>query len=189
MIGRISGVGTGTYYNYSIGGANTANRIGQDADPDSRVQGLPGQTDDDSNIGKPTDEQKKPGRKSSPQDCETCKNRKYQDGSDEFDVSFQTPQHVDPSAAGAAVRAHEYEHVANAYQKAKETGGKVLSVGVSIHTAVCPECGRVYVSGGLTKSTIATPTGESDKDKNPYDQQKDAINGMLNTGLRANLTT
>lgn len=29
----------------------------------------------------------KPGRKSSPAECETCKNRKYQDGSDEM-VSF-----------------------------------------------------------------------------------------------------
>lgn len=161
---------------------------GQDGD-DARLKGLPGQDDED-NIGKPADEQKKPGRKSSPQDCETCKNRKYQDGSDEFDVSFQTPQHVDPAAAGAAVRAHEYEHVANAYQKAKENDGKVLSVGVSIHTAVCPECGRVYVSGGVTKSTIATPTGDDkDEEKNPYDQQKQAIGGMLNTGMRANYTT
>lgn len=30
-----------------------------------------------------------PGRKSSPAECETCKNRKYQDGSDEM-VSFKT---------------------------------------------------------------------------------------------------
>ena len=31
----------------------------------------------------------KPGRKSSPAECETCKNRKYQDGSNEM-VSFKS---------------------------------------------------------------------------------------------------
>ncbi len=106
------------------------------------------------------DEKKKPGGKSSPEDCETCKNRKYKDGSDESDVSFQTATHVDPSAAGAKVRAHEQEHVSNAYSKAAEAGGKVLSVGVAIHTSVCPECGRIYVSGGVTHTVIAYPNGE-----------------------------
>ena len=188
MIRGISGYNP--QQNFNIGGYGAHTEAGKASDDDARLKGLPGQDedDDDSNIGKPADEQKKPGRKSSPEDCETCKNRKYQDGSDESDVSFQTPQHIDPAAAGAAVRAHEYEHVANAYQKAKESGGKVLSVGVSIHTSVCPECGRVYVSGGLTTSRIATPT-DDDKDKNPYDQQKEAIGSMLNTGMRANYTT
>lgn len=145
------------------------------------------------------DEHAHPGRKSSPEDCETCKRRKYQDGSNESDVSFQNPTHIDPSAAGAAVRAHEQEHVMNAYQKAKEKDGKVLSVGVSIHTSVCPECGRVYVSGGLTTSRIAYPKdnpGEDEDDKsltaagsNPYDKQKDAIGQMLNVGIRTDTIT
>ena len=58
--------------------------------------------------------------------CTTCANRKYQDGSDE-QVSFKSAQHVSPEAAGARVRGHEQEHVNNAYDKAKEAGGKVGS--------------------------------------------------------------
>ncbi len=103
------------------------------------------------------DGEKKAGGRSSPEECETCKNRKYKDGSDESDVSFQTATHIDPSAAGARVRSHEQEHVTNAYSKAAEAGGKVISVGVAIHTSVCPECGRTYVSGGVTHSVIAYP--------------------------------
>lgn len=87
-------------------------------------------------------------------ECQTCKNRKYVDGSDEM-VSFKSPTHVSPGAAGGAVRAHEQEHVSNAYAKANEGGGKVLRASVSIYTSICPECGRVYVSGGLTRTAIA----------------------------------
>ena len=32
--------------------------------------------------------------------------------------------------------------------------GKVISASVSIHTAVCPECGRTYISGGTTHTQI-----------------------------------
>lgn len=99
-------------------------------------------------------DEKKPGRKSSPAECETCKKRKYMDGSDEM-VSYKTPTHIDPSESASKVSAHENEHVSNAYQKAEKNNGKVLSVTVSMHTAVCPECGRTYVSGGETRSTIA----------------------------------
>ena len=112
------------------------------------------------------DEIKKPGRKSSPEECQTCKERKYQDGSDEGNVSFKAAAHISPNAAGAVVRAHEGEHVANAYAKAEKNNGKVVNASVSIHTAICPECGRTYVSGGTTSTTIKY-TGES----NPY--QKD----------------
>ena len=94
------------------------------------------------------DKVKKPGKRSSPEDCETCANRKYQDGSDEDNVSFKTASHISPESAGAKVRAHEGEHVSNAYKKAAQKDGKVLNASVSIHTSVCPECGRTYVSGG-----------------------------------------
>ena len=100
------------------------------------------------------DKQVKPGRRSSPEDCETCKNRKYQDGSNEANVSFKTAAHVSPEAAAGAVRAHEQQHVSNAYKKAAEGDGKVVSANVSIHTAVCPECGKSYVSGGTTRTSI-----------------------------------
>jgi hypothetical protein len=126
------------------------------------------------------DEVKKAGRHSSPAECETCKNRKYQDGSDE-NVSYKAATHISPQAAASAVRAHEGEHVANAYVKAAQKDGRVLSVGVSIHTAVCPECGRVYVSGGETSEAIAIPKNGG----NPYEKQKKAVHGMLNLGLHA----
>lgn len=87
------------------------------------------------------------------EECETCANRKYQDGSDEM-VSFKSATHVAPEAAASAVRSHEGEHVSNAYKKASEGGGEVINASVSIHTAICPECGRVYVSGGTTTTNI-----------------------------------
>ena len=123
----------------------------------------------------------KPGYESAPQDCETCKNRKYQDGSDEENVSFKNPAHVSPQASGAAVRAHEAMHVSNAYRKAAQSGGQVLSCGVSVHQAICPECGSVYTAGGLTTTVTRTP--KDDGQKNPYARYKASINSIMNTGL------
>ena len=99
----------------------------------------------------------KAGRISSPSECKTCKQRKYQDGSNEMDVSFKSASHISVSEAPSKVRAHEQEHVANAYQKAEENGGKVLQASVSIKTAICPECGTTYVSGGETSTKISYP--------------------------------
>lgn len=99
----------------------------------------------------------KSGRVSSPSECKTCKQRKYQDGSNEMDVSFKSASHISVSEAPSKVRAHEQEHVNNAYQKAEERGGKVLQASVSIKTAVCPECGTTYVAGGETSTKIAYP--------------------------------
>jgi hypothetical protein len=108
------------------------------------------------------DKVKKPGKRSSPEECETCANRKYQDGSDE-NVSFKTASHISPESAGARVRAHEGEHVSNAYKKAAQKDGKVLNASVSIHTSICPECGRTYVAGGVTNTTI-----KYSNEDNPY---------------------
>ena len=113
-----------------------------------------------------------PGRRSSPAECQTCKERKYQDGSNE-NVSFKSAQHISPEAAGARVRAHEQEHVANAYSKASQKGGKVIRASVAIHTAICPECGRTYVSGGTTSTQI-----KYSDEKNPYQQNKKASEAM-----------
>lgn len=101
----------------------------------------------------------------SSRECQTCKNRKYQDGSDEM-VSFKNPAHISPLQAGTAVRAHEQEHVSNAYSKAAQGNGKVLSASVSLRTAICPECGRSYVAGGTTNTQI-----KYYNEDNPY--QKD----------------
>ncbi len=97
-------------------------------------------------------------------ECETCKNRKYQDGSNEM-VSFKTAQHIPTAAVATRVRGHEQEHVANAYSKAAQNNGKVIQASVAIHTAVCPECGRTYVSGGTTTTRIAYYNED-----NPYQQ-------------------
>ena len=118
-----------------------------------------------------------PGKKSSPAECETCANRMYQDGSDEGDVSFKAPGHIDPAASAATVRGHEQEHVTNAFEKAAKAGGKVLQASVQLMTAVCPECGRSYVSGGLTTTRIAYPN-----ENQPYMQGRksmDAANGAV----------
>lgn len=101
-------------------------------------------------------------------ECQTCKERKYQDGSDEM-VSFKAAAHISPEAAGTRVRAHEQEHVSNAYKKAAKDDGKVLMASVRIHTSVCPECGRSYVSGGTTATKIQY------KQDNPYDKNTKAL--------------
>ena len=108
---------------------------------------------------------KSAGRKSSPAECETCASRKYQDGSDE-NVSFKTAQHISPEAAASRVRAHEQEHVNNAYNKAAKNNGKVISANVAIKTAICPECGRSYVSGGTTTTQIKYYNEENPYQKN-----------------------
>ncbi len=93
-------------------------------------------------------------------ECQTCKNRKYQDGSDDSGVSFQTPTRVDPKAAASKVRSHEQEHVSRNQAKADREGNEIVSQSVTIHTGICPECGKVYVSGGTTKTI--TKSGNND---------------------------
>jgi hypothetical protein len=87
-------------------------------------------------------------------ECQTCANRKYQDGSDDPGVSFQTPTKVSSGAAVSAVRAHEQEHVTRNAAKA-DREGKTAHSTVAIHTAICPECGKSYVSGGTTTTTYS----------------------------------
>lgn len=131
------------------------------------------------NPGESTE--KKPGAKSSPAECETCKNRKYQDGSDEM-VSFKAAAHISPEAAGAAVRGHEQEHVSNAYKKASMNNGKVVRASVSIHTSVCPECGRSYVSGGTTSTQI-----KYYNEDNPYQKALKTQDASKYSGMNVNV--
>ena len=105
-----------------------------------------------------------------------AKNRKYVDGSNE-NVSYKSAAHIAPGAAGNAVRAHEGEHVSNAYTKASQNNGKVISASVSIHTSVCPECGRTYVSGGTTNTMIKYPN-----ESNPYQQERKSQDALRFTG-------
>ncbi len=111
--------------------------------------------------------------------CETCENRKYQDGSDEM-VSFKSPTRIAPESAASAVRAHEQEHVSNAYQKAATKGGEVVRASVTIHTAVCPECGRSYVSGGTTSTQIKYPN-----EQQPYQKELRSADRAKYLGMNA----
>lgn len=131
------------------------------------------------NPGESTE--KKPGAKSSPAECETCKNRKYQDGSDEM-VSFKSASHIAPEAAASAVRSHEQEHVSNAYKKAATNNGKVVQASVSIHTAICPECGRSYVSGGTTHTQI-----KYYNEDNPYQKALKTQDAAKYSGMHLDL--
>lgn len=110
-------------------------------------------------------------------ECQTCKNRKYQDGSDEM-VSFKSAAHISPNAAAAAVRGHEQEHVVNAYKKAAQNdNAKVIQASVTLKTAICPECGRAYVSGGVTNTKIAYSNEEQPYQKNLKAFQEEATKG------------
>ena len=104
-------------------------------------------------------------------ECQTCKERKYQDGSDDAGVSFKTPTHISPDQAASAVKGHEMEHVVRERAAAKREDRRVVSQSVTMHTSICPECGRVYVSGGTTRTTTA-----SEPDTAEAMQQQDGKN-------------
>lgn len=95
-------------------------------------------------------------------ECQTCENRKYQDGSDDPGVSFKTPSKIAPEAAAATVRGHEMEHVVRERAEAQREGKEVVSQSVRMQTGICPECGDVYVSGGTTTTTTAQKAPQQD---------------------------
>ncbi len=153
----IGGIGFESYKAYNEMSYNTA------ADADTSRSVVPADTGVSRYSVTTEREAKKAGmtdaeirglKKSGQIECSTCASRKYQDGSDE-NVSFKSAAHISPNAAGAAVRAHEGEHVSNAYKKAAMGDGKVLRASVAIHMSTCPECGRSYVSGGTTHTSIS----------------------------------
>jgi len=101
-------------------------------------------------------------------ECQTCKERTYQDGSNDPGVSFKAPGHIDAGSSGAVVMAHEQEHVGNEQANAQREGRRVVSQSVRLFSAVCPECGKVYVSGGETRTTTVS---------DPKTQQNDSSLG------------
>ena len=127
---------------------------------------LPWENADELKAGQAKDDSKSPREVMEESECQTCKNRKYQDGSDEM-VSFKSAAHISPSASASRVRAHEQEHVNNAYTKAAQNNGKVLSASVALKSAICPECGRSYVAGGTTTTQI-----KYQDESNPYTKNK-----------------
>lgn len=150
----ITGVGSSSYlYGYGISDSDTKNVTGKE-----------------NGIGSVDENWKQ-------KECQTCKNRKYVDGSDEANVSFKSAAHVSPQAASSAVRAHEGQHVSNAYSKASEENGRVISASVQIHTSICPECGRSYVSGGVTNTQI-----KYYNESNPYQKDLKVTDGIKARG-------
>ena len=109
-------------------------------------------------------------------ECQTCKNRKYVDGSNEGNVSFKAPGHIAPEASAATVMGHELEHVANARREGNKPGNELISSTVSLKMDICPECGRAYVSGGVTHTTIK-------KSSNPFDKAMYEAQGRLLAGM------
>lgn len=112
-------------------------------------------------------------------ECQTCKNRRYKDQSDDPGVSFQTASHIDPSAAYSAVRAHENEHVARNKTQAEQHGQKIAYQTVTIHRAICPECGRSYVSGGVTH-TVTKADNSAKYTIGDLDLEKDPVGSIVN---------
>ncbi|MCI8649257.1 MAG: hypothetical protein HFG20_03990 [Anaerotruncus sp.] len=86
------------------------------------------------------------------EECQTCENRRYQDGSDDPGVSFKTPGKIAPQLSASVVRGHEMEHVFREQAKAEREDRDVVSQRVTLHLGVCPECGKAYVSGGTTET-------------------------------------
>lgn len=134
MVGPIGGIGTDyAAYGYGFASARAAGSVqgGQAVNASTGADGI------------------------MPGECKTCAERQYVDGSDDSGVSFQTPTNVKPEAAASAVMSHEQEHVSREKSKAESEGRKVVNQNVQIHTGVCPECGKTYVSGGTTTTTTA----------------------------------
>lgn len=108
--------------------------------------------EDELGLLKRPDDVKTPQEVMEDSECKTCAERKYQDGSDDPGVSFKTAAHISPEQAAAKVRSHEYEHVVREQSKADRENKEVVSQSVRLHTDICPECGRTYVSGGVTNT-------------------------------------
>lgn len=101
-------------------------------------------------------------------ECATCASRTYVDGSNDPGVSFKSPAHISPEASFAMVSSHEQEHVTNERARAQSENREVISQSVQIFSSVCPECGKHYASGGVTRTTTgakATSAYSSQVDK------------------------
>ena len=62
---------------------------------------------------------------------------------------------VDPSAAACGEIVYE---ICREQAKADREDRKVVSQTVTMHTEICPECGKAYVSGGTTRTVTKADT-------------------------------
>ncbi len=144
---------------------------GQEEDGKKAVPGLPGQGEDGPDVEASGAESAREAREDG--ECETCEKRKYQDGSDDMGVSFKTPTNIKPEQAASAVRGHEMEHVVREQAKARREGREVVSQSVTMHTGICPECGKAFVSGGTTH-TVTRAAAENDYARQADEERKPA---------------
>ncbi len=165
---------------YVLPGQKTASQSGDPRVVDARgktpeelMNQLMGLEDEDGGETDGTGEVKSAQEVMEESECQTCKERKYQDGSDDPGVSFKTAAHIDPSMAQSAVRGHENEHVVREQAKADREGREVVSQSVTLHTAICPECGRVYTSGGTTRTVTADAPEQPAQDEEKNGEKAD----------------
>ena len=141
---------------------------------------LPGAKDNDDGVQKAENpalsESKSAQEVMEEGECQTCKERKYQDGSDDPGVSFKTPTNIAPEQAASAVRGHENEHVVREQAKAQREDRKVVSQSVTYHTSICPECGKVYVSGGTTRTVTRADNSQQADQQNQNQGRQDPRN-------------
>jgi len=128
--------------------------------------------EDELGLLKRPDDVKTPQEVIEDSECKTCAERKYQDGSDDPGVSFKTAAHISPEQSAVKVRSHEYEHVVREQAKADRENREVVSQTVTLHTNICPECGRSYVSGGLTNTVTRGKSESNVEDEAQQDNAK-----------------
>lgn len=158
-----------------VGASETVNR-GTDGTAQATVDGA-------------KDAEAKKNKRVGTEECQTCKNRKYVDGSNEADVSFKTPSHISPESAPAVVMGHEKQHMANAIAEGNKEGNELVSASITLKTSVCPECGRVYVSGGVTHTAIRTTTSIGGSGTaNPYEKRQADLNYLMASGANLDLS-
>ena len=100
--------------------------------------------------------------------CLTCEARRYQDVSTDSGVSFQSPTYISPEQSFAAVRGHEMEHIRRDRASAEAQGDEVVYQQVSFSVADCPECGKMYKSGG-TATTVTRSASYDDSERAGFD--------------------
>lgn len=138
----------------------------------AQVPELPGAKEEPANPA--LEEAKTPQEVMEEGECQTCKERKYQDGSDDPGVSFKTPTNIAPENVASAVRGHENEHVVREQAKARQEDRRVVSQSVTYHTAICPECGKAYVSGGTTRTVTKANTDNQAQQQKQQDPSRPA---------------
>lgn len=151
-------------YTYPAAGVN---EIGNVASPVNKINGI-------TPVG---EKNSITVEKTKPSECQTCKDRKYMDRSNDNSVSFQSPTHVSPQASFAAVSSHEQEHVSNAVSEGSQPGSQLISSSVTLKMAVCPECGTPYVAGGTTRTQIQYNVS------NPYENSRKSAEESLLKGM------